>query len=112
MPVTVYEVVNASIWSALVDPTRRAVLNLLRERPRSVGELVEALGLSQPTTSKHLRVLREVGAVSVMNDAQRRVYSIDPEPFLALDAWLDPFRRLWCEQFDALGDQLDSVRET
>ncbi len=75
----------ASTWSALADPHRRATIALLRERPRSVSELVEALGLSQPGTSKHLRVLREAGLVRVRVQAQRRVYEIDPAPLAELD---------------------------
>src|SRR4051794_28942145 len=65
-------------WAALSDPNRRSVLGLLRSRPHAVGELVTALGLSQPATSKHLRVLREAGLVRVVPDAQRRIYALDP----------------------------------
>ena len=70
----------SSSWHALADPNRRAVLELLLERPRPVGELVEQLGLSQPGTSKHLKVLREAGLVQVRQDANRRVYALDPGP--------------------------------
>ena len=101
-----------AIWSALIDPHRRALLELLRERPRAVGELVAAVGLSQPSTSKHLRVLREAGLVRVMGDAQRRVYSIDPAPFAELDAWLAPYRQLWNDRLDALGRHLDATPDT
>jgi DNA-binding transcriptional ArsR family regulator len=94
-------------WAALADPTRRAVLERLRERPQAVGELVGGLGLSQPTTSKHLRVLREAGLVSVRPEAQRRVYAIEPRAFAELDAFLAPFRALWAESLDALGRRLD-----
>jgi DNA-binding transcriptional ArsR family regulator len=97
----------SSTWSALADPHRRAVVELLRERPRSVGELVEQLGLSQPGTSKHLRVLRDAGLVAAHVDAQRRVYSLDPRPLAALDAWLAPYRRMWSESLDALERHLD-----
>ena len=85
----------ASTWTALGDPHRRALLELLLERPRSVGELVERLKLSQPSTSKHLKVLREAGLVSVRRDAQRRVYALEPRPIAEIDAWLAPYRRLW-----------------
>jgi DNA-binding transcriptional ArsR family regulator len=98
-----------SPWSALADPHRRAVLELLRERPRPVGELVERLELSQPNTSKHLRVLREAGLVRVRHDAQRRVYAIDPGPMAELDAWLAPYRRLWSDSLDALERHLDTT---
>ncbi len=96
-----------SAWSALADPNRRAALELLRERPRPVGELVQRLGLTQPGTSKHLRVLREAGLVQVHVEAQRRVYALDPAPLAELDAWLAPYRRLWGESLDALERHLD-----
>jgi DNA-binding transcriptional ArsR family regulator len=94
-------------WTALADPHRRAMLDVLRERPCAVGELVNELGFTQPTTSKHLRVLREAGLVKVRVHAQRRIYSIDLEQMAELDAWLAPFRRLWNERLDALGRHLD-----
>ena len=96
------------IWGVLGDPHRRAALALLRERPRSVGELVDLLGLSQPSTSKHLRALRECGLVHVTTDAQRRIYTIDPAPLVDLDAWLAPYRELWNDRLDALGRHLDA----
>jgi DNA-binding transcriptional ArsR family regulator len=96
-----------SSWQALSDPNRRAVLELLLERPRPVGELVEHLGLSQPGTSKHLKVLREAGLVQVRQDANRRVYALDPGPIRELDVWLAPYRRLWNESLDELGRHLD-----
>lgn len=95
-------------WSALVDPNRRAILEMLRQRPRAVGELADELGFSQPMTSKHLRVLRESGLVSVRVDAQRRIYAIDPRGMAELDAWLAPYRRLWNDRLDVLGHHLDS----
>ena len=97
----------SSSWHALADPNRRAVLKLLLERPRPVGELVEQLGLSQPGTSKHLKVLREAGLVQVRQDANRRVYALDPGPIRELDVWLAPYRRLWNESLDELGRHLD-----
>ena len=100
-----------STWTALADPHRRAMLELLREQPRPVGELVERLGLSQPGTSKHLRVLRDAGLVRVRREAQRRVYALDPAPFAELDAWLEPYRRTWGESLDALGRHLDRTRD-
>jgi DNA-binding transcriptional ArsR family regulator len=99
-----------STWSVLADPHRRAALELLRERPRPVGELVERLGLTQPGTSKHLRVLREAGLVQVRQEAQRRVYALDVGPLAELDDWLEPYRRLWNERLDALERHLDSTR--
>ncbi len=104
--------VDEGTWSALLDPHRRAVLELLRRRPHAVGELVDALQLTQPTTSKHLRVLREAGLVRVLPDAQRRIYAIDPAPLAELDAWLAPYRDLWNDRLDALGRHLDNMKET
>ena len=100
------------LWPALAEPTRRALLQLLCERARPVGELVDALGLPQPTVSKHLRVLREAGLVHVTGDAQRRIYSVNPAPFLSLDAWLEPYRRLWNDRLGRLGRHLDATEET
>jgi DNA-binding transcriptional ArsR family regulator len=99
--------VTTTVWPALTDPKRRAILDLLRERPHDVGEFVDALGVSQPMASKHLRILREAGLVQVTGVAQRRVYSIDPAPLAALDGWLAPYRVLWNEPLDALGRYLD-----
>ena len=94
-------------WTALIDPHRRATLDLLRRHPHAVGELAAALRLSQPTTSKHLRILREAGLVRVLHDAQRRIYTIDPAPLVELDQWLQPYRELWNERLDKLGRHLD-----
>jgi DNA-binding transcriptional ArsR family regulator len=99
-------------WSALTDPHRRAVLGLLRQRPHAVNELVGALRLSQSATSKHLRVLREAGLVRVLPQAQRRIYALDPAPLAELDGWLAPYRALWNDRLDALGQHLDDTRET
>jgi DNA-binding transcriptional ArsR family regulator len=91
---------------------RQSILRLLLDGPRPVGELAEASGLSQPSTSKHLRVLREAGLVRVEPDAQRRLYVLEPAPMAALDAWLAPYRRLWNGSLDALGRRLDEVGRT
>ena len=96
-------------WNALSDPHRRKALALLRERPRPAGELVAALGLSQPGTSKHLRVLREAGLVRVRAEAQQRIYELDPAPLAELDSWLAPYRELWSERLDALERHLDRI---
>ena len=98
-------------WTVLAEPHRREMLELLLERPHAVGELVERLGLSQPATSKHLRVLREAGLVQVRAQAQRRVYALDPAPLAELDAWLAPYRRLWEERLDALERHLDQMED-
>jgi DNA-binding transcriptional ArsR family regulator len=93
--------------TALADPTRREILRLLLEQPRAVGELASALEANQPSTSKHLRVLREAGLVHVHPDAQRRVYALRPDGFAELDAWLAPYRRLWEGRLDALEAHLE-----
>ena len=92
---------------AIAQPTRRQILDLLREGERPVGELVERLEMSQPAVSKHLRVLREAGLVGVRADAQRRLYRVRPEPLAELDDWLAPYRRLWTRSLDALERHLD-----
>jgi DNA-binding transcriptional ArsR family regulator len=97
----------SSTWAALADPHRRRMVALLGERPRVVGELVELLGLSQPGTSKHLKVLRDAGLVRVHTDAQRRRYELNPEPLSELDEWLRPYRTLWNDRLDALERHLD-----
>jgi DNA-binding transcriptional ArsR family regulator len=99
----------STTWNVIADPQRRAMLELLRDRPRSVNELTEALGLSQPGTSKHLRVLREAELVTVRADAQRRVYALSPAPLAELDDWLAPYRRFWDARLDALGRHLDDT---
>jgi DNA-binding transcriptional ArsR family regulator len=98
-------------FETLAEPNRRLILDLLREQPRSVGELVEATGLSQPGTSKHLRVLRESGLVRVEKDAQRRVYALNPQALADLIAWVEPYRKLWAGQLDALERHLDETLE-
>jgi DNA-binding transcriptional ArsR family regulator len=100
---------TTTTWAALADPHRRAMLELLREQPRPVGELVELTGLSQPGTSKHLRVLREAGLVTSQTQAQRRVYALDVRPLAALDAWMAPYRTLWESSLDALERHLDTT---
>jgi len=96
-----------AIWSALADPRRRAMLDVLREGGCAVGELAQVLGLSQPMTSKHLRVLREAGLVLVRADAQQRIYAVNAERMAELDAWLAPYRKLWNDRLDTLGRHLD-----
>jgi DNA-binding transcriptional ArsR family regulator len=99
-------------FEILAEPTRRRILDLLLERPHLVGDLTERLGLSQPGTSKHLRVLREAGLVQVRQDAQRRWYELRPEPLAEVDAWLEPYRRLWAQRLDALERHLDAMPDT
>jgi DNA-binding transcriptional ArsR family regulator len=94
------------IFEALAEPNRRRILDALREEEQPVGELVVRLGLSQPSVSKHLRVLREAGLVAVRVDAQRRRYRVRPEPLAELDGWLAPYRRMWGRRLDALEEHL------
>ena len=101
----------ATTFDVLAEPVRRRILDLLLERPRLVGELTEQLGLSQPGTSKHLRVLRDAGLVRVRPDAQRRWYELRHEPLTEIDAWLTPYRRLWSGSLDALERHLDSMED-
>ena len=96
-------------FAALAEPTRRTILDLLRDEERPVGDLVDHLDLSQPAVSKHLRVLREAGLVDVRVDAQRRLYRVRPEPLAEIDAWLEPYRQLWSRSLDALGRHLEEA---
>lgn len=93
--------------TALAEPNRMAILAMLAEGERAAGELVDALPIAQPSVSKHLAVLREAGLVTVRKDAQRRLYSLNPAPLAALDAWLEPYRRFWTGRLDALEAHLD-----
>ena len=101
----------SSPWQALADPNRRAVLELLLERPRPVGELVEQLGLSQPGTSKHLQRPARGGARPGPPGGQPARLRARPRPADELDVWLAPYRRLWNERLDALGRHLDDRTE-
>lgn len=94
-------------FSALADPLNRRMVEMLRGGERSAGQLEQALGLRQPTASKHLRRLREAGLVRVRKDAQRRFYRLDPAPLAELDAWLEPYRAFWTARLDALERHLD-----
>jgi DNA-binding transcriptional ArsR family regulator len=94
-------------FSALAEPNRRRLLDSLLHGPQPVSVLVEAVGMSQPVVSKHLRVLREAGLVSVQPDGQRRLYRINAEPLTEIDAWLEPYRTYRSEKLDALERHLD-----
>lgn len=99
-------------YDALNDATRRRILDLLRERPRLVGELVEITQMSQPGISKHLRVLRNAGLVTVRQDAQRRWYELRPEPLAEVYLWLDSYRTLWEQRLDRLDDYLNELQQS
>jgi DNA-binding transcriptional ArsR family regulator len=100
-----------STFDVLAEPTRRRILDLIRDDERPVNELVAKLDISQPGVSKHLRVLREAGLVEVRIDAQRRLYRVRPEPLAEIDAWLAPYRRLWANRLDALERHLDDTED-
>lgn len=91
-----------AVLHALSDGSRRTVLEVLRDHPATAGELAERLPIARPGVSRHLRVLREAGLVEVRQDAQRRVYSLRPEPLADLDTWLGPYRTLWERRLLAL----------
>ena len=101
----------ATTFEVLAEPSRRRILDLLRDEERSVGQLVDHLELSQPAVSKHLRVLREAGLVTVRVDAQRRRYRLRLDPLRELDDWLAPYRRLWSDHLDALERHLDDMAD-
>lgn len=94
----------------LAEPRRLAILELLRDGERPVGELVDRLPLSQPSVSKHLRILKDAGLVEARRDAQRRLYRIRPEPLAELDEWLASYRQLWTTHLDLLEGHLDRRR--
>jgi DNA-binding transcriptional ArsR family regulator len=98
-------------FGVLAEPNRRRILDVLREGPRPVGDLVGLLGLSQPGVSKHLRILREAGLVRVRPEAQQRWYELRAEPLADLDAWLEPYRRFWAGRLDALERHLDGKEQ-
>ncbi|HEV3323695.1 MAG TPA: metalloregulator ArsR/SmtB family transcription factor [Solirubrobacteraceae bacterium] len=94
-------------FEAVAEPARRALLDALVDGPKPVGALCAATGLSQPNTSRHLRILRETGIVSCTADGQRRLYQLRPERLLELDRWLTPYRALWRSSLDSLERHLD-----
>ena len=98
-----------SVFEIIAEPNRRAILSLLVSSQRSVGEIERQLRMTQPTVSKHLRVLREAGFVESTVDAQRRLYRLKPEPLKEIDAWLVQFRRFWSTHVDALARHLDRM---
>ena len=98
-----------SAFNIIAEPNRRAILSLLASSEQCVGEIERQLQMTQPTVSKHLRVLREAGFVESRTEAQRRLYRLNPEPLMELDAWLAPFRRFWSRHVDALERHLDTM---
>ncbi len=101
-----------TLWTALMEPNRLHIVELLRDGPLTVGEITERLGLQQPQVSKHLKVLSEAAIVEVQPQANRRIYQLKREPFQELEAWLRSFRRLWEERFNRLDDYLLELQGT
>jgi DNA-binding transcriptional ArsR family regulator len=99
---------DGRVFEVLGDASRRRVVRELRAGERSVGELVGAIGIAQSGVSRHLRILGEAGFVTVRSDGQRRLYSLRPEPFDELDAWMDDYRQLWEGRLDRLGRALET----
>jgi DNA-binding transcriptional ArsR family regulator len=95
-----------AVLQALADPSRRTVLEILRDHPATVGELAGALPIARPGVSRHLRVLREAGLVDVQQDSQRRIYSLRPDALVEVDEWLSPYRLLWQNRMDALHTEI------
>ena len=101
-----------SAFEIIAEPNRRAILSLLVSSEQSVGEIERQLRMTQPTVSKHLRVLRDAGFVESTVDAQRRLYRLKPEPLQKVDAWLAQFRRFWSAHLDALERHLDRMEQS
>jgi DNA-binding transcriptional ArsR family regulator len=100
------------VFEVLAEANRRRILDLLRQDERPVGDLVAALGISQPGVSKHLRILRDAGLVEVRVDAQRRLYRLRPEPLQEIDEWLAPYRAAWRDRLDTLEHHLDDMPDS
>jgi DNA-binding transcriptional ArsR family regulator len=102
---------HVSVFETLADPTRRRIIEALSTRERQVGDVVAESGIHQSGVSRHLRILSEAGFVSMRPDGQRRLYSLKPEPFRELDAWLAKYRGLWEARLDRLGAALEAQRK-
>ena len=107
-----YNITMKTIWTALTEPNRLHIVELLRDGPLTVGEITERLGLQQPQVSKHLKTLSEAEIVEVQPQANRRIYQLRREPFQELESWLQSFRRLWEKRFDQLDDYLLELQGT
>lgn len=101
-----------TVLQALADGSRRTLLDILRDRPATAGQLADALPIARPGVSRHLRVLRDAGLVDVRQDAQRRIYSLRPEPLAEVDAWLDDYRALWRNRLEALHTEIARGKRT
>ena len=101
---------TAATFSALAEPNRYQIVELLRQRPLPVGQIADRLKLQQPQVSKHLRVLSEAGLVEVRPLAQQRIYALRPEPLKELEEWVQRYKRLWDERMDRLEVIVDEVK--
>lgn len=101
---------NTNVMSALAEPNRMQIVELLRENPLTVGEIADSLQLRQPQASKHLRVLSEAGLIEVQAVANRRICKLRPDPFKEIDTWLASYRHLWEERYDRLDDYLQKLQ--
>jgi DNA-binding transcriptional ArsR family regulator len=102
---------TADAFNAIAEPRRREILDLLATSERPVNDLVELTGLGQPQVSKHLRVLREVGAVKAREEGRRRLYRVDAEALRPIFDWVSRYQRLWEERFEQLDDVLENLKE-
>ncbi len=101
---------TADVFNAVAEPRRRQILDVLVGGERPVGDLVRELGLGQPQVSKHLRVLREVGAVDVRDDGRRRLYRVNGRALKPIHDWIRDYEQLWTERFDALDSVLEDLK--
>jgi DNA-binding transcriptional ArsR family regulator len=101
---------TADAFNAIAEPRRRQILDVLAGGERPVNDLVRALGLAQPQVSKHLRVLREVGAVDVREDGRRRLYRLNGRALKPVHDWVKDYERLWAERFDGLDEVLADLK--
>ena len=98
-------------FTALAEPNRLRIVELLKERPHSVNDVAKRLDLRQPQVSKHLQTLNQAGLVRAQPFAQKRIYILNPEPFLQLDDWVNSFKQHWDGRFDKLDDYLEQLTE-
>ncbi|WP_329046673.1 metalloregulator ArsR/SmtB family transcription factor [Amycolatopsis sp. NBC_01488] len=102
---------TADTFNAVAEPRRRQILDVLMAGERSVGDLVDQLGLAQPQVSKHLRVLREVGAVDVRGDGRQRLYRLNGPALKPIHDWVKRYERTWSERFEVLDGVLGELKE-
>jgi DNA-binding transcriptional ArsR family regulator len=102
---------SLAVLSALAEPNRLAIVDLLRDGPRAVGDIATRVKIAQPHASRHLRILAEAGLVSARREAQSRIYRLERSPFKSLEHWLDTFAAVWEERADRLGDYLEHLDE-